>query len=153
MEWKPHVTVSAVVEDHGRFLLVEETIRGELKLNNPAGHLEEDESLVDAVIREVQEETARHFVPEAITGIYLWKNPGADKTFLRVNFFGHAPEFDPTQPLDTGIQRTLWLSREEIAAEMHRARSPLVLRCVDDYLAGRRYPLDALTHMADGFEE
>jgi len=153
MEWQPHVTVSAVIEDGGRFLLVEEQIGAELKLNNPAGHLEKNESLTEAVIREVKEETARNFHPDFITGIYLWKTPKGDKTFLRVNFFGQATEFDPSQPLDDGIQRTLWLSRDEIAAEMHRARSPLVLRCVDDYLAGHRYPLCVLTHMPDGFDD
>ncbi|MDQ2070784.1 NUDIX hydrolase [Natronospira bacteriovora] len=152
MTWKPNVTVSAVVEENGRFLLVEEEIRGRLQLNNPAGHLEEGESLVDAVIREVYEETARDFDPECISGLYLWRNSGSDKTFLRVNFFGHARNFNPAQPLDTGIVRSLWLTRDEIAAEMDRLRSPMVLRCVDDYLNGRRYPLDVLTHMPEGWD-
>jgi 8-oxo-dGTP pyrophosphatase MutT (NUDIX family) len=149
--WKPHVVVSAVVEDDSHFLLVEERIRGELHLNNPAGHLEDGESLVDAVIREVREETAHHFEPEAITGIYLWRSPDSERTFLRVNFFGHATGYDPEQALDKGILRTLWLDRDGIAAEMNRLRSPMVLRCVDDYLAGKRYPLDVLTHMPDGW--
>ena len=152
MVWKPHVTVSAVVEDSERFLIVEEDIHGQLQLNNPAGHLEDNESLVDAVIREVQEETAYSFIPECISGLYLWRRPRSDKTFLRVNFFGRATGFDPTQELDTGIVRSLWLSRPEIAAEADRLRSPMVLRCVDDYLAGRRYPLDILTHISDGFD-
>lgn len=152
MVWKPHVTVSAVVEDRGRFLLVEEDIRGTLKLNNPAGHLEDAESLTDAVIREVQEETARDFEPECITGLYLWRHPASEKTFLRVNFFGHARGFNPAQTLDDGILRTLWLSRDEIASEADRLRSPMVLRCIDDYLAGRRYPLDVLTHMPEGWD-
>jgi len=151
MQWKPHVTVSAVVEDHGRFLLVEEEIRGRLQLNNPAGHLEENESLTDAVIREVQEETAREFEPDSITGIYLWRHHRSGKTFLRANFFGQVHNFNPGQPLDDGIQRTLWLSREEIQAEKARLRSPLVLRCIDDYLAGNRHPLDMLTHMPEGW--
>lgn len=151
MQWKPHVTVSAVIEDRGRFLLVEEDVRGQLQLNNPAGHLEEKESLTEAVVREVQEETAHRFTPECITGIYLWRHPGTEKTFLRANFFGQASDFNPDQPLDDGIQRTLWLTRDEIEAEMVRLRSPLVLRCIDDYLAGQRHPLDIFTHMPDGW--
>ncbi|WP_406672386.1 NUDIX hydrolase [Natronospira sp.] len=153
MTWKPNVTVSAVVEENDRFLLVEEEIRCQLQLNNPAGHLEPGESLVDAVIREVQEESARDFEPESISGIYLWRTASGDKTFLRVNFCGQARHYNPTQALDTGIVRTLWLSRDEIAAEQARLRSPLVLRCVDDYLNGKRYPLDALSHLPDGWPE
>jgi 8-oxo-dGTP pyrophosphatase MutT (NUDIX family) len=149
MIWKPHVTVSAVCERDGRFLVVEERVQGALVINNPAGHLEDDESLVEAVLRETREETGWQFAPEAVTGLYLWKSPASSKTFLRVNFFGHAMHHDPDQVLDRGIVRALWMGRDELAAS-GRLRSPLVLRCVDDYLAGKHYPLDVLTHLEPG---
>ena len=143
--WKPHATVAAVVEDQGRFLLVEECINGEVLYNQPAGHLDPGESLVDAVVRETREEAARKFHPEAVTGIYLWDQPASPRTFLRIAFCGPCSDHDPDQPLDTGIQRALWMTRDEILAIEDRMRSPLVLQCIDDYLAGRRYPLDMLS--------
>lgn len=149
MEFKPHVTVSAVTERDDRFLVVEEEIHGRRVINNPAGHLEDGETLVEAVIRETVEETGCAFEPEAVTGIYLWRKPGRDKTFLRVNFFGHCREHDASRELDDGIIAAHWMTREELAAQPDRLRSPLVLRCIDDYLDGRRYPLDVLTHMLD----
>ena len=147
MVWKPHVTVSAVIENEGKFLVVEETVHGRNVFNNPAGHLEEAESLHDAIIREVQEETAYTFKPDAITGIYLWRSPTSDKTFLRVNFCGACNGHDPQQALDDGILRAVWLTGAELAVEAGRLRSPLVLRCIDDYLAGTRHPLTLLTHL------
>lgn len=147
MVWKPHVTVSAVIERDSKFLVVEEIAHGKQVINNPAGHLEEAESLHDAIIREVQEETAYTFVPEAITGIYLWRSPSSDKTFLRVNFCGICNGHDPQQALDEGILHAAWLTRAELTAEAKRLRSPLVLRCIDDYLAGTRHPLTLLTHL------
>lgn len=147
----PHITVSAVIEEAGRFLLVEEEIDGQQVLNNPAGHVEDGESFEAAVIREVQEETARDFEPEGVTGLYLWRRPDAETTFLRVSFHGQARHYNPASPLDDDISRTLWMSRDDIAAETDRLRSPLVLRCIDDYIAGRHYPLDLLTRMPDGF--
>ncbi|HXG28657.1 MAG TPA: NUDIX hydrolase [Nevskiales bacterium] len=146
--WRPHVTVAAVAERDGRFLLVEERIDGRLLYNQPAGHLDENESLIAAVAREAREETAWDFEPEALIGLYLWKEPTGGKTFLRAAFAGHCLRHHPQQPLDAGIQRALWLSRDEIAALGGRLRSPLVLRCVDDYLRGCRYPLDVLQHLA-----
>lgn len=146
MVWKPHVTVSSVIEFQGKFLVVEEEIRGKRVFNNPAGHLEEGETLIEAVCRETLEETAYEFIPEAVTGIYLWRKAHNGKTFLRVNFSGTCGD-ETDQPLDDGIHRALWLSRDELAAEPNRLRSPMVLHCIDDYRAGIQYPLDVLTHV------
>lgn len=144
MRWKPNVTVAAVAERDGRFLLVEEHTSEGLMLNQPAGHLEDGESLLEAVIREVVEETACAFTPDALTGIYQWRDVARERTFLRFTFCGSAGAADPRLRLDEGIARTLWLTRDEIAASMERHRSPWVLTCVDDYLAGRRLPLDVI---------
>ena len=110
MSLNPEVTVAAVVEREGRFLMVEELISGRLVLNQPAGHLEDRESLIEAAIRETREETAWRFHPEALVGIYLWRNPDNERTFLRFAFCGTVDQHDSAQPLDTGIQRALWLS-------------------------------------------
>jgi len=148
--WKPSVTVATVVERNGRFLLVEEEIGGGLWLNQPAGHLDPGESLVDAAVRETLEETAHAFTPTQLVGIYLWRSTppaGNGRTFLRFAFTGELGSVDPGRRLDDGIVRALWLSRDEIAARAAAHRSPLVQRCVDDYLTGQRYPLDLLlTH-------
>jgi 8-oxo-dGTP pyrophosphatase MutT (NUDIX family) len=149
MVWKPHVTVAAVAEKDGRFLVVEEEVHGRRVLNNPAGHLEPGESFIGAVRRETLEETGWEFEPDAVTGIYLWKNPEVDATFLRVAFHGHCGGYDPKRSLDKGIVAPHWLSRAELADGSRQLRSPMVLRCIDDYLAGRRYPLDILTHVTD----
>lgn len=153
MIWKPDVTVAAVVEREGRFLVVEERVRSRLVINQPAGHLEKGESLVEAVVREALEETAWHFVPKAVVGIYLWNQTarsgdGPARTFLRVAFHGTVTHHEGARTLDTGIERALWLSREQLAAQPSRLRSPLVMRCVDDYLAGRRFPLEVLTDLS-----
>lgn len=150
MIWKPHVTVSAVAERDGRFLVVEEEASGRLVLNNPAGHLEDNETLIEAVMRETLEETAWEFQPEAITGIYLWRHPHRERTFLRVNFCGRCIRHHAGRSLDDGIRRTLWLSREELESRRTDLRSPLVLRCIDDHLAGARHPLTILTHLNIG---
>jgi 8-oxo-dGTP pyrophosphatase MutT (NUDIX family) len=141
------VTVAAVVEQSGRFLMVEELVAGQRVLNQPAGHLEPGESLVEAVIRETLEETACALEPEAVTGIYLWQTPDQHRSFLRVTFAGQCRGHDPARRLDEGILRADWLTREEIAGHARRLRSPMVLRCIDDYLAGVRYPLDCLTQV------
>ena len=144
MVWKPHVTVATVAERDHRFLLVEErSTSGGLVLNQPAGHLEEGETLTHAVIRETLEESAWHFDPQGLVGLYRWTTPRG-RTYLRATFYGTLRDHQPDQPLDDGIHRTLWLTREEIAAQSSRLRSPMVLRCVDDYLAGHRYPLTLL---------
>lgn len=143
MIWTPRVTVAAVIEQDGKFLLVEELIKGQRVLNQPAGHLEAGESLQSAVIREVQEETARRFMPSALTGVYLWPMPQADHSYLRFCFTGTVSERNPAQELDEGILDTCWLDYESILAHTH-LRSPMVLKCVEDYLAHQRIPLDLL---------
>jgi len=146
MPLHPEVTVAALAERDGRFLIVEESIDGKLVLNQPAGHLEPGETLLEAVAREAREETAWHFAPEAFLGVYLWRAQSA-ATFLRFAFSGTVSDHDAAQSLDAGILRTHWLTRAELAARESRLRTPLVLRCVDDYLSGRRLPLDAIAHL------
>ncbi|MBU9615706.1 NUDIX hydrolase [Burkholderia multivorans] len=143
--WTPHVTVAALVERDGRFLVIEEETSTGLRINQPAGHLEAGETLADAVIRETLEETAHPFVPTALVGVYLahYERPGsAGATYLRFTFCGTAGERIVGQRLDDGIVRTLWMTAGELRACIERHRSPAVMRCVDDYLAGRRVPLD-----------
>jgi len=148
MIWKPHVTVAAIVEKDGRFLFVEEEADGRVVINQPAGHLDEHESLVTAVVRETLEETAWHFTPEALLGVYRWQNGRNGATYLRFAFTGHVADHDPARELDHGILRTLWLTPDELAAARDRHRSPQVERCVRDYLAGIRFPLSALNDLA-----
>ena len=148
MIWTPHVTVAAIVERGGRFLLVEEETDNGTALNQPAGHLEEHESLLAAVVRETLEETAWHFRPDALLGVYRWHNPHNHVTYLRFAFTGALQRHEPQRPLDHGILRALWLTAEEIRASAERHRSPHVQHCVDDYLAGRRHPLDSLRDLA-----
>lgn len=147
--WKPSVTVAAIIERDGRFLLVEEHTPEGLRLNNPAGHLDPGESPAQAVVRETLEETAHDFEPTTLVGVYLsrFERPatGEDITYLRFAFAGELGAFHPDLSLDTGIVRTLWLTPEEIRGSTSRHRSPLVLQCVEDHLAGRRYPLDLLS--------
>ncbi len=144
MSFRPEITVAALVQRDDRFLMVEERASGRMVLNQPAGHLEEGESLAEAVIRETLEETAWAVEPEAVTGVYLWRNPENGKSFLRVGFAVRCLHHDPERPLDDGIRRALWISRNDLLAASSRLRSPLVMSCIDDYLAGRRYPLDVL---------
>ena len=145
MIWKPNVTVAAVVERDGRFLVVEEETDDGLRFNQPAGHLEKGESLVAAAAREALEETAHRFRPEFLVGIYQWPKPGSDITYLRFAFGGSVEGFEPERQLD-GIVRAVWLSLDELRATRERHRSPLILQCCEDYLAGRRFPLDLLRH-------
>jgi 8-oxo-dGTP pyrophosphatase MutT (NUDIX family) len=144
MGWNPDVTVAAVVMRDQRFLLVEERISGRLVLNQPAGHLEDGETLIDAAIREAREETAWRFEPQALVGTYLWRNPDNGRGFLRFAFCGEVSDHRAQQALDRGIVRTQWLSRAELQAQPARLRSPLVMRCIDDFLLGRRLPLDSV---------
>ena len=148
--WKPSVTVAAIVEHDGRYLLVEEETPEGLRLNNPAGHLDPGESLLQGVVREALEETARRFEPSALVGVYLARV--ADTTYLRFAFCGAVGEPESGRALDHGIVRTLWLTPDEIRASRARHRSPLLLRCVEDHLAGRRYPLAALVADATLFD-
>ncbi len=146
MIWKPNVTVAAVIERDGKFLLVEEHTSQGIRFNQPAGHLEADESLLAAVTREVLEESAYSFTPQHLLGIYHWHAPESETTYLRFAFSGTTTDHDPQRKLDDGIIRTVWLSPDEIRAIQERHRSPLVLRCIKDYLAGKRYSLDLLVH-------
>ena len=146
--WYPHVTVAAVIEREGKFLLVEEQADQALVLNQPAGHWEANESLVAAAVRETLEETGYTFQPTALIGIYRWPHPHKDFVYLRFAFTGTILSHDPHRVLDEGIVRALWLSPDELRAQNTRHRSPLVLRCMEDYLAAKRYPLDILTHFA-----
>ncbi|MBZ2208021.1 NUDIX hydrolase [Massilia soli] len=153
--WRPSVTVAAIIERDGRFLLIEEETSEGVRLNQPAGHLDPLETLEQAVTREVMEETAHEFFPSALVGMYMSryssKRRGTDVTYLRFTFCGTAgKEYD--QPLDHGILRTMWMTRDEIAACQERHRSPIVLTCVDDYLAGKRTSLDLLHTHSSVFE-
>jgi phosphatase NudJ len=149
--WKPNTTVAAVIERDGRFLLVEEETREGLRINQPAGHLDPGESLTQAVVREVLEETACHVQPLACVGIYMsryrYEPTDTDVTYLRFAFICRIVAEEPGRGLDAGIVRKLWLTPDEIRARGDRHRSPLVMQAVDDYLAGKRFPLELIfTH-------
>lgn len=144
--WKPNVTVAALIERDGRYLLVEEQTDDGIRLNQPAGHLDENESLVEACARETLEESAFQFEPTALVGVYQWKRPQGDITYLRFAFAGTLGAFDPARKLDEGILRTVWLTPEEIQASQERHRSPLIWQCVADHLSGQRYPLALIKH-------
>ncbi len=146
MIWKPNVTVAAVIERDGKFLLVEEETSQGVRFNQPAGHLEADESLLAGVAREVLEESAYSFTPEYLLGVYRWHAPESDTTYLRFAFTGAITGHDAARKLDAGIIRAAWLTPDEIGAMQQRHRSPLVWRCIEDYLAGKRYPLELITH-------
>ena len=153
--WKPSVTVAAVIardfDGVQKFLLVEEETRDGLRLNNPAGHLDPGESPEDGCARETLEETAHHFKPTFVVGIYMSRfervqaDGTLDITYLRFAYCGELGAHVEGQPLDEGIVRTVWLTADEVRASVDRHRSPLLLRCMEDYLAGRRYPLDMVT--------
>lgn len=146
IRWKPSVTVAAIIEREGLYMLVEEHTPEGLRLNNPAGHLDPGESPVQGVAREALEETAHTFVPTALVGVYLSRfqreSTGEDVTYLRFAYSGDLGPLQPERSLDTGIVRTLWMGPEEIRANADRLRSPLVLRCIEDHRAGQRFPLD-----------
>ena len=146
LQWKPNVTVAAVVERNGTFLLVEEQTESGLRYNQPAGHLETGESLLDAVVRETLEESAWHFTPTALIGIYQYHQTQSDITYLRFAFTGNLSDHQPDRPLDSGILRALWMPTAEIRANRKLHRSPLLLQCIDDYLDGKRHPLQLLHH-------
>lgn len=156
--WKPSVTVAAIVhrEEDGKFLLIEEETSDGIRINQPAGHLDPHESLEQAVIRETMEEAAYEFHPTALVGMYMSRytsrRTGEEVTYLRFTFCG-TPGRQLDQPLDEGILRAMWLTRDELAACREQHRSPLVLQCVDEYLAGRRAPLELLHTHASVYKE
>ncbi len=144
MHWTPHVTVAAVTERDGRFLFVREQADGDTVINQPAGHLEPGESLLQAVMRETREETAWRFTPRWLVGLYRWRCPQNQQTYLRFAFAGTVDAHDPAQPLDDGILEALWLTPEQLEQYNQSLRSPLVLQCLQDYLDGKRYELALL---------
>ncbi|MGB5304623.1 MAG: NUDIX hydrolase [Gammaproteobacteria bacterium] len=147
MIWTPHVTVAAVIEVRGKFLLVQERVAGASVYNQPAGHLEDGETLAEAVMRETLEETAWRIQVEAIVGIYQWRHPDTPDTFLRITFAGSCLHHEPERTLDTGIERALWLPADAIRQQADRLRSPMVMRSIDDYLAGASWPLSLLAQI------
>jgi ADP-ribose pyrophosphatase YjhB (NUDIX family) len=147
--WAPDVTVATIVERDGRFLLVEELINGQLVFNQPAGHLEPGESLHTAAVRETLEETGWTVELTGLVGVYQWPTPDRSKQFLRFAFAANAISHDARRQLDDGILRAVWLTRDEVLAQSERVRSPMVLANIDDWLAGRRFPLNAITGLFD----
>ena len=151
MDWSPHVTVAAVIVRDGRYLMVEEAPDGASVINQPAGHLENGESLIQAVCREVREETAREFSPDGLVGIYQWSpNPRADVTYLRFCFTGQVGDPIPGKTLDPDILATHWLKRDEIARGPWKPRSPLVLRCIDEAFHNPALDLERLQALNPG---
>lgn len=150
--WRPRVTVATIVPKDGRYLLVEEDIRGRLLLNQPAGHLEPGESLAAAATRETREETGWEVELECLVSIHQWVNPELDRHFLRFTFAARPLRHHPQQPLDHGIHAAVWMTRAEIAAATPRLRSPLILASIDAWLGGQRLPLSPLQYLAPGPE-
>jgi len=146
MNQRVSVTVAAMAEREGRFLVVEEETDEGVRLNQPAGHLEPEESLIEAVVRETLEETAYGFVPRSLLGVYRWRHPAKGISYVRFAFVGEVTGPETGRALDAGILRALWLTPAELSAQAARHRSPLVQRCIQNYLAERRFPLDLLIH-------
>lgn len=146
--WQPDVTVATVVVRDGRLLVVDEEVRGQRVLNQPAGHLEPDESVLEAAMRETLEETGWHVRLQSFIGAYQWKAPETGRHYMRLAFAAEPVRHEPDRPLDDGIVAALWLTPAELAAQSDRHRSPLVWKVVEDFLAGRRFPLEALTHLS-----
>lgn len=139
-----HLTVATIVELEGKFLFVEEDCRGEVVINQPAGHVENGESLTEAAVRETFEETGWQVKPDALIGMHRWMHPETQETYFRATFSARAVDHDDRHALDDGIIRALWLTPSELQREAHRLRSPLVARCLQDYLDQIRYPLSLL---------
>ncbi len=147
MEWYAHVTVAGIICRRGQFLMVEEHTPAGRVINQPAGHLEDGETLLQAVQREVLEETTCHFAPHFIVGMYLSRSADNAITYLRIGFAGDCEDADPALTLDSDIIRTIWLDEAELQRRRERHRSPLVSRCVEDFLAGRNYSLELIDHV------
>ncbi len=147
MIWRPDLAAAAIVERDGRFLIVEERIRGQLVYNQPAGHVDDGESIIDACARETLEETGWQFTPRHLLGMYLWRNPDNGHSILRIAIIGDVSNHDPHRKLDEPIVATHWMTRDELLSRQSRLRSPFVMRTIDDYLAGRRHELSALAYL------
>jgi 8-oxo-dGTP pyrophosphatase MutT (NUDIX family) len=152
MSWNPAITVTAVVERDGKFLFVEERIGSRLLINQPAGHVEPGESLLEAVVRETREETGWRFEPRAFLGAYSWQSETSGNWTLRFAFSGAVGDFDPQVVLDEGIVCALWLTPADIERRRHRLRTPLVSQCLADHLAGRRLPLAAVASVTSAVQ-
>ncbi len=148
-DWLPHVTVATVIEKQGRFLMVEESIHGRLILNQPAGHLNQGETLVDAAVRETLEETGWHVRVDHLIEIAQWTSPNSGTHFVRACFAGSALDQEPGASLDDGIVRALWMRRDEVEQNAQRLRSPLVLQHIDHYISGKRFSLEAFGYYDD----
>lgn len=146
MIWTPHTTVAAIIEKDNKFLLVEEETAEGIRLNQPAGHLEDGETLLEGVIRETYEETAHHFQPEHLLGVYHWRS-SREVTYLRFAFTGSITGHDAGKALDEGIIRAVWMTLDEVRNTCPMHRSPQVLACIEHYLSGQRFPLSVLTHL------
>ncbi|MEZ1316272.1 NUDIX hydrolase [Pseudomonas fluorescens] len=144
MDWQPHITVATIVEDNGRFLMVEESKGGRNVLNQPAGHLDPNETLTEAAVRETLEETGWDVEPTGVVGIYLYTAPSNGVTYQRVCFIAKALKHHPDYQLDTGIVCAKWLTREQLLEQRANWRSELIMRCIDDYLAGIRFDLELI---------
>ncbi|UTW04978.1 NUDIX hydrolase [Amphritea atlantica] len=146
MRWTPHVTVATIIEHDDKFLCVEEQSQslGQLVINQPAGHVEANETFIEAAIRETLEETGWSVTPTGLIGIYIYTAPANGVTYHRYCFAARAESYDPDLPLDTGIERAVWLSRAELEQQKDRLRSPMVTQCIDDYLSGIRFPLSVI---------
>lgn len=147
MTWRPDLTVAAIVQREQQFLIVEERIQGALVLNQPAGHVEDGESILEAALRETLEETAWRLRPRHLLGLYLWRNPANGSSILRVAISGEVLDHDGARALDEGIVAAHWMTRDELLAPTACLRSPLVMRCIDDHLAGVRHDLSALHYL------
>lgn len=145
-EWFPRITVAAVAEREGRYLLIEEESDGGAVFNQPAGHLDAGESLEQAVARESLEESAHTFRPTGLVGIYHYRDPRTDITYVRFAFSGEITGHDPNRALDVGILRAVWVTPDEARRSVSRHRSPLVMRCIEDHASGKRYPLELLSY-------
>ncbi len=147
MQWTPHVTVASILKQNDKYLFVQERKDKRLVLNQPAGHWEQGETLIEAAIRETLEETCWHFEPQAITGIYQWHHQRRDETFLRFCFSGTMLDHDSTRTLDSDIESIIWLTEDELSAQQDLHRSPLVQRCMDDYLSGIQHDLRIISSL------
>ena len=148
--WRPHVTVACVVADGDRYLMVEEEVGGRLAYNQPAGHLDDRESLLTAAVRETLEETGWTVELQHLIGVHQWRSHEHGDGVVRFSFAARPLQHDPQRPLDSGIRRALWLTRAEIVALGDRLRSPLVLMSIDAWLAGQRHPLSLVGSLLDG---